>query len=95
MKRSITCLSWHPDGGKRLATAFSCLEFQKTSTDMSLDSYVWDIGGSEGETDLWGGQTDSSGGCETNASIVRLTSWGVRHTAQVSRALCSREPQPT
>lgn len=45
VKRTVTGLSWHPDGGKKLAAAYSCLEFQKTSRDMSLDSYIWDIGG--------------------------------------------------
>lgn len=45
LKRTVTGLSWHPDGGRKLAAAYSCLEFQKTSKDMSLDSYIWDIGG--------------------------------------------------
>nr|XP_015826641.2 dynein axonemal intermediate chain 2 [Nothobranchius furzeri] len=43
LKRAITGLSWHPDGGRKLAAAFSCLKFQKISKDMSLDSYIWDI----------------------------------------------------
>uniref|UniRef100_G3P824 Dynein, axonemal, intermediate chain 2b n=1 Tax=Gasterosteus aculeatus aculeatus TaxID=481459 RepID=G3P824_GASAC len=43
LKRTVTGLSWHPDGGEKLAAAYSCLEFQKTSRDMSLDSYIWDI----------------------------------------------------
>ncbi|XP_069372599.1 dynein axonemal intermediate chain 2-like isoform X2 [Paralichthys olivaceus] len=43
VKRTITGLSWHPDSGRKLAAAYSCLEFQKTSKDMSLDSYIWDI----------------------------------------------------
>ncbi|KAM7384902.1 hypothetical protein PAMA_011998 [Pampus argenteus] len=43
VKRTVTCLSWHPDGGRKLAAAYSCLQFQKTSKDMSLDSYIWDI----------------------------------------------------
>ncbi|KAM9737637.1 dynein axonemal intermediate chain 2 [Menidia menidia] len=43
VKRTVTCLSWHPDGGKKLAAAYSCLEFQKTSKEMSLDSYIWDV----------------------------------------------------
>lgn len=45
LKRTVTALSWHPDGGSKLAAAYSCLEFQKTSRDMSLNSYIWDIGG--------------------------------------------------
>lgn len=44
VKRTVTGLSWHPDGGRKLAAAYSCLEFQKTSKDLSLDSYIWDIG---------------------------------------------------
>ncbi|XP_044028014.1 dynein axonemal intermediate chain 2 isoform X1 [Siniperca chuatsi] len=43
VKRTVTGLSWHPDGGRKLAAAYSCLEFQKCSKDMSLDSYIWDI----------------------------------------------------
>ncbi|XP_034400408.1 dynein intermediate chain 3, ciliary [Cyclopterus lumpus] len=43
VKRTVTGLSWHPDGGRKLAAAYSCLEFQKASKDMSLDSYIWDI----------------------------------------------------
>ncbi|XP_041867914.1 dynein intermediate chain 2, axonemal isoform X2 [Melanotaenia boesemani] len=43
LKRSVTGLSWHPDGGRKLAAAYSCLEFQKTSKDMRLDSYIWDV----------------------------------------------------
>ncbi|KAM9794479.1 dynein axonemal intermediate chain 2 [Syngnathus typhle] len=43
VKRTVTCLSWHPDGGRKLAAAYSCLEFQKASTDMSPDAYIWDM----------------------------------------------------
>ncbi|XP_037121970.1 dynein intermediate chain 2, axonemal [Syngnathus acus] len=43
VKRTVTCLSWHPDGGRKLAAAYSCLEFQKASTDMSPDAYIWDL----------------------------------------------------
>ncbi|XP_047460178.1 dynein axonemal intermediate chain 2 isoform X2 [Mugil cephalus] len=43
VKRSVTGLSWHPDGGRKLAAAYSCLEFQRSSRDMSLDSYIWDV----------------------------------------------------
>ncbi|XP_037548701.1 dynein intermediate chain 2, axonemal [Nematolebias whitei] len=43
LKRTITGLSWHPDGGRKLAAAYSCLEFQKASRNTSLDSYIWDI----------------------------------------------------
>uniref|UniRef100_A0A3P8TLU7 Dynein, axonemal, intermediate chain 2b n=1 Tax=Amphiprion percula TaxID=161767 RepID=A0A3P8TLU7_AMPPE len=43
VKRTVTGLSWHPDGGRKLAAAYSCLDFQKASRDMSLDSYIWDV----------------------------------------------------
>ncbi|XP_061597734.1 dynein axonemal intermediate chain 2-like [Cololabis saira] len=43
VKRTVTSLSWHPDGERKLAAAYSCLEFQKWSKDMSLDSYIWDV----------------------------------------------------
>ncbi|XP_030597803.1 dynein intermediate chain 3, ciliary [Archocentrus centrarchus] len=43
VKRTVTSLSWHPDGGRKLAVAYSCLEFQKSSKDLSLDSYIWDV----------------------------------------------------
>lgn len=43
VKRTVTCLSWHPDGSRKLAAAYSCLQFQTSHNDMSLDSYIWDI----------------------------------------------------
>ncbi|KAG7491374.1 hypothetical protein MATL_G00003000 [Megalops atlanticus] len=43
IKRTATSLSWHPDGSRKLAVAYSCLEFQRATSDMSLDSYIWDI----------------------------------------------------
>ncbi|XP_034722320.1 dynein intermediate chain 2, axonemal-like, partial [Etheostoma cragini] len=43
VKRTISGLSWHPDGGRKLAAAYSCLQFQRSSRDMSLDSFIWDI----------------------------------------------------
>ncbi|XP_053552306.1 dynein axonemal intermediate chain 2 [Bombina bombina] len=43
IKRTATHLSWHPDGSKKLAVAYSSLEFQRASKDMSFDSYIWDI----------------------------------------------------
>ncbi|XP_041664047.1 dynein intermediate chain 2, axonemal [Cheilinus undulatus] len=43
LSRTVTGLSWHPDGGRKLAAAYSCLEFQKASRELSLDSYIWDI----------------------------------------------------
>ena len=44
IKRTATSLSWYPDGGRKLAVAYSNLEFQRTSPDTSFDSYIWDIG---------------------------------------------------
>ncbi|XP_064423465.1 dynein axonemal intermediate chain 2 [Latimeria chalumnae] len=43
IKRTATHLSWHPDAGRKLAVAFSCLEFQQAPADISYDSYIWDI----------------------------------------------------
>uniref|UniRef100_A0A8B9BZ91 Dynein axonemal intermediate chain 2 n=1 Tax=Anser brachyrhynchus TaxID=132585 RepID=A0A8B9BZ91_9AVES len=42
-KRTATHLSWHPDRCKKLAVAYSSLEFQQNTEDMSLDSYIWDL----------------------------------------------------
>ncbi|NXG29288.1 DNAI2 protein, partial [Dromaius novaehollandiae] len=43
IKRTATHLSWHPDGCKKLAVAYSSLEFQQNVKDMSFDSYIWDL----------------------------------------------------
>merc|ERR1712142_960684 len=40
IKRTATSLSWYPDGGRKLAVAYSNLEFQRTSPDTSFDSYI-------------------------------------------------------
>ncbi|KAK0684717.1 DNAI2 protein, partial [Pygoscelis papua] len=42
-KRTATHLSWHPDTCKKLAVAYSSLEFQQNTKDMSFDSYIWDL----------------------------------------------------
>ncbi|KAJ8246276.1 hypothetical protein GJAV_G00265790 [Gymnothorax javanicus] len=42
IKRTATGLSWHPDGSRKLAVAYSSLEFQRAAPEMSLDSYIWD-----------------------------------------------------
>ncbi|NXY87887.1 DNAI2 protein, partial [Alcedo cyanopectus] len=42
-KRTATHLCWHPDSSRKLAVAYSCLEFQQSTSDMSLDSYIWDL----------------------------------------------------
>lgn len=42
-KRTATSLSWHPDGAKKLAVAYSCLQFQQTPEGASTTSYIWDV----------------------------------------------------
>uniref|UniRef100_A0A8C4T7K8 Dynein intermediate chain 2, axonemal-like n=1 Tax=Erpetoichthys calabaricus TaxID=27687 RepID=A0A8C4T7K8_ERPCA len=43
IKRTATSLSWHPDGGRKLAVSYCCLEFQRASKDMSFHSYIWNL----------------------------------------------------
>eukprot|EP00158_Paraphelidium_tribonemae_P004535 Partr_v1_DN26809_c0_g1_i1_m40168 putative Dynein, axonemal, intermediate chain 2 len=43
VKRPASFLSWHPDGGKKLAIAYSNLDFQKPSPNSSFESYIWDV----------------------------------------------------
>lgn len=43
-KRAVTHISWYPDGASRLAAAYSILEFQKSSSEISLESYIWELG---------------------------------------------------
>lgn len=43
IKRSVSHLSWYPDGNRKLAVAYSNLEFQRSSPNTSYDSYIWDI----------------------------------------------------
>ncbi|NXE14387.1 DNAI2 protein, partial [Lophotis ruficrista] len=43
IKRMATHLSWHPDACRRVAVAYSSLEFQQNVKDMSFDSYIWDL----------------------------------------------------
>lgn len=42
-KRSATHISWYPDGARKLAIAYSNLEFQGSAPDICMDSYIWDI----------------------------------------------------
>lgn len=44
IKRTATHISWFPDGPRKLAVAYCNLEFQASSPDTSMDSYIWDIG---------------------------------------------------
>eukprot|EP01137_Pigoraptor_chileana_P008982 Opistho-2@56562 len=41
--RSATSISWYPDGARKVAVAYSILDFQHMPSGMSLDSYIWDI----------------------------------------------------
>ncbi|XP_029934007.1 dynein intermediate chain 3, ciliary [Myripristis murdjan] len=43
VKRTATSLSWHPTGSPKMAVAYSCLEFQRATEEMSFDSYIWDF----------------------------------------------------
>ncbi|KAK2503602.1 hypothetical protein MC885_021843 [Smutsia gigantea] len=43
IKRPATHLSWHPDGNRKLAVAYSCLNFQRAPAGMSHESYIWDL----------------------------------------------------
>lgn len=43
IKRTATHLSWYPDGSRKLAVAYSNLEFQRSSPNTSFDSYIWDV----------------------------------------------------
>lgn len=52
IKRPATHLSWYPDGPKKLAVAYSSLEFQKSSAETSMDSYIWDIGTKQSNIDI-------------------------------------------
>ncbi len=48
IKRTVTHISWYPDGAHRLAAAYSTLEFQKAPRGMPLESYIWDLGTATG-----------------------------------------------
>ncbi|XP_050391535.1 dynein intermediate chain 3, ciliary [Patella vulgata] len=43
IKRTATHISWFPDGPRKLAVAYCNLEFQGSSPDTSMDSYIWDV----------------------------------------------------
>merc|ERR1711907_34771 len=43
IKRTATRISWNPDGGKKLAVAYSTLQFQQAPEGMSPNSYIWDL----------------------------------------------------
>lgn len=43
IKRAATYLSWYPEEGHKVAAAYSVLQFQSMPSNMSLDSYIWDL----------------------------------------------------
>ena len=43
IKRTSTHLSWYPDGPRKLAIAYSSLDFQGAAPDSNMESYIWDI----------------------------------------------------
>lgn len=44
IKRTVSHISWYPDGGRKLAVAFSIMQFQDWRMDkMSQKSYIWDV----------------------------------------------------
>jgi dynein intermediate chain 2, axonemal len=43
IKRSATCISWSPDAARKLAIAYSILQFQQMPEGVSLASYIWDV----------------------------------------------------
>jgi dynein intermediate chain 2, axonemal len=42
-KRSVTKIGWHPEGPTKLVGSYSNLRFQRTTEDMPMASFVWDI----------------------------------------------------
>mmetsp|Transcript_22273 Transcript_22273/g.48962 ORF Transcript_22273/g.48962 Transcript_22273/m.48962 type:complete len:569 (-) Transcript_22273:238-1944(-) len=41
--RSAPYISWHPDGGRKMAVAYAIMEFQQQPDGMPVSSYVWDV----------------------------------------------------
>lgn len=42
-RRTAAYISWHPEGGKKLAIAYACLRFQQMPEGYPTSSYIWDI----------------------------------------------------
>jgi len=42
-KRSVTKISWHPEGPTRIVGSYSTLRFQSMTEDMPMASFIWDI----------------------------------------------------
>ena len=71
MKRTATSLSWYPDSTRKLAVAYSILEFQQFAGETSMDSYIWDTGESLLTDSLqlfkdWCQESNISGGQQNN-----------------------------
>lgn len=71
MKRTATSLSWYPDSTRKLAVAYSILEFQQFAGETSMDSYIWDTGESLLTDNLqlfkdWCQESNISGGQQNN-----------------------------
>ncbi|XP_030317971.1 dynein intermediate chain 2, axonemal [Calypte anna] len=43
IKRMATHISWNPNISEKLAVAYSNLQFQHSTRNMSFDSYIWDL----------------------------------------------------
>ena len=43
-KRTANHISWYIDGPKNIAASYCNLVFQKNLNDVSVDSYIWDVG---------------------------------------------------
>jgi len=44
IKRSACNISWHPDAGRKIAVAFSIMQFQDPRQDSNaMESYIWDV----------------------------------------------------
>jgi hypothetical protein len=41
--RSAPYISWHPDGGRKMAVSYAIMEFQQQPAGMPVSSYVWDV----------------------------------------------------
>lgn len=42
-KRSVTKISWHPEGPTKIAGSYSNLKFQRMTEEMPMASFIWDI----------------------------------------------------
>ncbi|XP_062507581.1 dynein axonemal intermediate chain 2-like, partial [Corticium candelabrum] len=42
-KRSVSSISWHPDGARKVAVSHAVLEFQRAPPSMCKHSYIWNL----------------------------------------------------